>query len=526
MAVAVTGVLAGCLTGPDYQKPDVRVSDTWSEPLNGGETTGSPQKPEWWTEFTDPTLDSLVARAVESNFDLKIAESRVREARANLRITRADLWPQVGVGGAYQRSRSKDVSPSNGGSKPGLSATASAQGVSVTATPAGPTGPSVTVVPDLTGGGNSSVTVSSGMSAQKVDRDSDLFQAGFDASWELDVFGGTRRANEAARADVEAAQENRNAVLTSLVAEVAGNYFDLREMQHRLDIARRNIGILEDSLDLVRARFEAGLTNELDVKTAEAQLALTQSSVPTLEFAVQRSIHRLGVLLGNEPGLLQNELAPVAPLPPTPPEVLVGLPSELLRRRPDIRYAERALAAATARIGVATADLFPRFFLTGSIARSSSEFEGLRLGANQLWSIGPSISWPVFDAGRIRANIEVRNARQEQALLAYESTVMTSLEEVENALVVYAKEQNRRVDLDQAVAANQKALDIAQDLYAQGLVNFLNVLDAQRSLFDTQDRLVQSKAAILKSLVSLYKALGGGWESPADPASTSGNLQK
>jgi len=244
-------------------------------------------------------------------------------------------------------------------------------------------------------------------------------------------------------------------------------------------------------------------------------LALTQSSVPALEVAVQRSIHRLGVLLGNEPGLLQNELAPAAPLPPTPPEVLVGLPSELLRRRPDIRYAERSLAAATARIGVATADLFPRFFLTGSIARSSGEFEGLRLGANQLWSIGPSISWPVFDAGRIRANINVQNARQEQALLAYQNTVITSLEEVENALVMYAKEQNRLTEIAAAVDANQKALEIAEDLYAHGLVNFLNVLDAQRSLFSAQDQFVQSKGAILKNLVALYKALGGGWEKPA-----------
>ncbi|MCX5771031.1 MAG: efflux transporter outer membrane subunit, partial [Candidatus Hydrogenedentes bacterium] len=345
-----------------------------------------------------------------------MAESRIREARANLQITRAGLWPQVNAGASYQRSQSKAVSPANGGSKPGLSATVSQQGLSVTATPSGPTGPSVTVVPDLTGGGNSRVTVNSGASAQKVDRQSDLFPAGFDASWELDVFGGTRRAAEAARAEVEAAQENRNAVLTTLVAEVASNYFDLRETQNRLEIARQNIKILQDSLDLVRARFEAGLTNELDVKTAEALLALTQSSVPALEVAAQLSIHRLGVLMGNEPGLLLNELATAAPLPPTPPEVLVGLPSELLRRRPDIRYVERLLAAATARVGVATSDLFPRFFLTGSIARSSGEFEGLRLGANQLWSIGPSISWPVFDAGRIRANIKVQNARQEQAL--------------------------------------------------------------------------------------------------------------
>jgi NodT family efflux transporter outer membrane factor (OMF) lipoprotein len=503
------------MTGPEYKNPEVPVPGKWSESLEGGEKDGSPNLVHWWSEFSDATLESLVTRATQSNLDLRIAESRIREARASLRMTQADLWPQLNAAGSYQRTQSKkspSVSGANG--KPGASITLSQQGVSVTATPAGATGPSIAFVPDLSGGGNSSLTLSSGAGASgaKTKRQGDLFQAGFDASWEIDVFGGARRAKEAAKADVEAAQENRRSVLVTLVAEIARNYFELRETQNRLDIARRNIRILQDSLDLVRSRFEAGLTNELDVATAEAQLATSQSSVPNLEAAVKRSVHRLGVLLGHEPGTLQDELSPVSPLPSAPPEVLVGLPSELLRRRPDVRYAERTLAAATARIGVATADLFPKFSLTGSFGGSSDTFEGLRLGANHTWSFGPEIRWPIFDAGRIRANIRVQNARQEQALLAYEKAVMISLEDVENALVMYAKEQNRLADLATAVEANHKALDIANDLYAQGLVNFLNVLDAERALFAAEDQFIQSKATILTGLVSLYKALGGGWE--------------
>lgn len=511
--LAITLLMAasffGCMTGPDYKQPDVAVGPKWSEPLEGGEKDTAPDHLEWWTEFSDPTLDSLVSRAIASNFDFKIAQSRVREARANLRISQADLWPQLNAGGSYQRTQSKKPSSASTMGKPGLSTTLSQQGISITSIP--PVGPSLTFVPDLTGGGNSSLTSSrrAGSAGAEVKRESDLYQAGFDASWELDVFGGVRRANEAARADLETTEEGARSVLISLIAEIALNYFDLRETQNRLDIAQGNIRILENSLDIVRARFEAGFTNELDVETARAQLALTRSSLPILESAIRQSIHRLGVLLGNQPGALHNELTPAAPLPSAPPEVLVGLPSDLLRRRPDIRAAERSLAAATARIGVATADLFPRFSLTGSFAGTDDTFEGLRLSDNRIWSIGPAFRWPIFDAGRIRANIEVQNARQEQALLDYEQTVMTSLEEMENALVLYAQEQNRLADLNTAVEANQKALDIAQDLYANGLVNFLNVLDAQRSLFATRDQLVQSQAAILKNLAALYKAMGG-----------------
>ena len=503
-------LISSCMTvGPDYQKPANKMPAKWDSTLEGGEKADPAQIAEWWKGFGDPILDTLVTRAIDANFDLRIAESRIREARAGLQMTESDLWPQLNASGSYRRSQSPKPASATGSG--GSSFTFSPDSLSVTGTQVNPDGSTISFTPDLTGGGNSRLTVSPGSGQRAPSRQSDLFQAGFDASWELDLFGGTRRAVEAAKADINVAEENRHDVQMTLIAEVARNYFNLRRVQNSLDIANNNIRIQKESLELARARFQAGLTSELDVKIAEAQLATTTSAVPVFETAISQYIHRLGGLLGREPGAFQAELSPVAVLPKAPPEVPVGLPSELLRRRPDVRRAERELAAATARIGVATADLFPKFSLTGSFAGQSATFESITRGANNIWSIGPGIKWPIFDAGRIRANIQVQNARQEQALTLYEKTVMGTLEEVENALVAYAKEQNRFLSLSEAVDANRRALDIANELYTKGLVTFLNVLDAERSLFSAEDQLAQSKATILTNLVSLYKALGGGW---------------
>jgi len=493
--IAVTLVLIlGCKTGPDYKKPDVSVPGNWSEPLANGEKPDSAQLASWWKVFADPLLESLVTRAVESNFDLKIAEARVREARAALRVTDAGLWPQINVSGSYTRTQSQAISSAAAGA-------GSSTGTSGALTQGEPSA----TIPSTGSSGE-------GSSTSTPKRQNDLYQAGFDASWELDVFGGTRREKEASKADLEAAEENRKDTMVTLVAEVARNYFGLRAVQSRLEIAQRNIKIQQDSLDITRARFQSGLTSELDVKRAEALLSSTQAPVPGLEAAAKQAVHRLGVLLGCAPGALQAELAAAVALPANPPEVPVGLPADLVVRRPDVRRAERQFAAATARIGVANADLYPKFSLTGSFSGVSTDFDGLRLDANHIWAIGPSIRWPIFDGGRIRANIRIQNARQEQALAAYEKAVMGSLEEVENALVAYAKEQNSLVYLGQAFDANQRALDMANELYSKGLVDFLNVLDAERSLFAAEDLRTQSKAAVLTNLVALYKSLGGGWD--------------
>ncbi len=503
-------LLSGCMTGPDYTRPELSVPDQWSEALEGGERAGDPSPEQWWTTLGDAQLDSLIARAFEGSFDLRVAAARLDEARAYEDITGASLWPQVNAGADYKRSQSRGIDASSSGTAGSLTLTPGGLGVSVSGTPAGATGPRVSLSPDLSGGGNSSMTVSSG-AGPAPDRQSDFFQTGFDASWELDVFGGIRRGQEAARADTEGVEEMQRDVLISVAAEVARNYFALRSAQNRLDTATKNIEVQSQGLALARSRFDAGLTSSLDVTIAEAELASSQSVLPSLETAVQMSIHRLGVLTGSAPGSLQQELQAHAPLSPRPAEVPVGLPTDIVRRRPDVREAERAVAAATARIGVAQADLYPRFALAGSLTGSSTAFEGITRGANQLWSFGPSIRWPIFDGGRIRANIRVQDARLEQTLAAYEYTVMIALEEVENALVAYAKEQNRLISLEEAVRANRHAVDIAKSLYANGLTSFLNVLDSERSLFVAEDQQIQSEAIVLTNLVALYKALGGGW---------------
>lgn len=415
----------------------------------------------------DPLLDSLVDRAVASNLDLKIAASRIREARAQRGVVAAAELPSLGSGGSYTRSRSSENSAGQQGGA------ANSQG-------------------------------SSG---------SDLFQAGFDASWELDVFGGVRRSVEAADADVDAAEEARRDVLVSLLGELARNYVDARTFQRRIALADRNIALQQETLDVTVSRFEAGLTSELDVAQARAQLQTRRSQVPPLRVGFAQSLHRLGVLLGREPGWLVAEFERVGPIPVVPPEVPVGVPSDVLRRRPDVRRAERRMASASARVGVATADLFPKFSLTGAFGVQSQRVGDLFDLESRFWSIGPSVRWPLFEGGRIRANIEASGAREEQALLEYSKAVLTSLEEAENALTGYSQEQARRGFLVESVAANRRASELADQLYRAGLKDFLNVLESQRQLYESEDQLAQSDRGVTVGLVTLYKALGGGWES-------------
>jgi NodT family efflux transporter outer membrane factor (OMF) lipoprotein len=449
--------------GPDYATPQTAVPAQWSETPEPGITSGESrlELTRWWTVFNDPEIDSLVERAVASNKDLQAAGARIREARALQIIASAGAYPAVAASGAYTRSRDSGNSDSS-----------------------------------RSGGGD----------------DEDLFDAGFDANWEIDVFGGVRRSVEAASADISASEEDYNNVLVTLLAEAARNYIELRGSQLRISIARENIGSQEQTLELAQARLEAGLGSELEVAQAKAQLATTEAQIPALETSMKQSIHRLGVLLGQHPGALLDELSASKPMPVTPPEVPVGLPSELLRRRPDIRQAERELAAQTARIGVAVADLFPRFFLTGALGLQSANLSDFVSSGSRFWSIGPSFSWPVFSAGQIRANIRLQEIRQEQALISYEQVVLTSLEEVENALVSYGREQAARRSLAQSVESNRRSVEISNELYAKGLVDFLNVLVSQRSLYQSEDALAQSDQRVLTNLAALFKALGGGWE--------------
>jgi NodT family efflux transporter outer membrane factor (OMF) lipoprotein len=342
------------------------------------------------------------------------------------------------------------------------------------------------------------------------------FQGNLSALWELDVFGGIRRGVEAATADLAAAEENRRDVLIILLGDVGRVYAQLRGFQSRLEIANKNINTQQETLDLTRARAKAGLASELDVSRAAAQLESTRAVVPTLLSGIDVSIHRLGVLLGEEPGALRSELEKTSPIPVVGPDVAVGLPSDLLKRRPDIRRAESQLMAATARIGEARADLFPRFVLTGTAGRQATQLHDLTLGLGNFFSVGPGISLPLFNGGRIRSNIAVQNSRQRGAAISYEAAILKALEEVENALVNYSQEQERRDRLNQAVKQSQLAVDLAIEQYRAGLADFLSVLDAQRELYGNEDEFVQSQTSVTTNLVTLYRALGGSWSAVGD----------
>lgn len=455
--------LTGCLVGPNYQPPQTPVPAGWTgskptQPLPAP-AIGVQDLVHWWTTFNDPTLTSLVDRAIQSNLDLKLAQARIRQARAARNVTAAGLGPTANAAGSYVRSGSE----------------------AETAT------------------GNRTVTTS-------------LYRTGLDAAWEVDIFGGVRRSVEAADANIQAAVEDRRDVLVTLAAEVALNYTDLRSYQQQIVIAQNNLKAQKHTAEITRQRFQAGFVGALDVANAEAQVATTSSQIPSLEAFARQAIYSLSILLGREPSALLEELTPTAAIPIGPPATPVGVPADLLRRRPDIRRAEAQIHAATAQIGVATADLFPKFALSGSVGYQSNEFSSWLDWVSRFWSFGPSANWQVFASGGILANIEQQKAIQEQTLIAYQQTVLTALQDVENALIASAKESQRHAALMQAVSANRKAVQYATELYTQGQVDFLNVLDAQRSLYVSEEALAQSVHDISIDLVALYKALGGGWD--------------
>jgi len=529
-------LLSGCAVGPNYKSPVVTVPESF----DGSEQTDVKR---WWESFGDEGLNRLIERAVESNLDVQLACARVREARAQLGISTAPLFPTLTGTGSYTRSQQRVIPApkSNDGSLRRLLPTATLRppangnngGLTLTPQPitlGGNGQPSATIAPGsltLPGGATTPPAVSLSPTTPKgasIPRRQDLFQAGFDASWEIDVFGGTRRAIEAAQADLDAQNEARRDALVTLLSELARNYMILRGVQSELAIVEQNIVAQQDTLDLTQSRFDAGIATDLDVARAEAQVQSTQSQLPTLRTQIEQAIHRLGVLLAEEPMALADELASRSPLPVGPPHVPAGLPSDLLRRRPDVRHAERQIAAATARIGVATADLFPKFTLTGSMGFQSNALKSMLNSNNFIWSFGPSISWNLFSGGRVLANIQVQNEQEQEALIQYRQAVLQALQEVNDALVAYEEEQSRRDTLRKAVASNQRAVDMAKQLNDAGVVDFLNVLSAQLSLYVSQDQLAQSEQAVSVNLVALYKALGGGWEDfePLATANVSG----
>jgi NodT family efflux transporter outer membrane factor (OMF) lipoprotein len=462
-------VMAGCMVGPDFHKPEPALLESWhgvnasaTAPVSIAVPRETVDK-QWWKGFDDPILSSLVDRAVEANLDVRIAQSRIRQARAARGVATAGLWPEIDTSANYSYNRG----------------TLSGNGTSVG------------WIPGYT---------------------NNYFQAGLDASWELDFFGGVRRNVEASQADLQAAVEDRRDVLVTLLGDIGTNYINLRCFQQQIDIARSNLKSQRRTVEIVRKKHQTGVVSALDLANASAQVAQTESQIPILESSAQGAIYALSVLLAREPTALVQELITGKPIPTVPPEIPVGLPSDLLRRRPDIRRAEAAIHASTARVGVATADLFPKFSLTGSYGFSSLDIAALANWQSAAWSVGPSISWPILDAGRIRWNIEGRSAEEEQALLAYNKSVLAALKDVETSMFAYAREQERRRTLIEEVAQNQRAFDLSMKLYVTGKVDFLNVLIAERALYTSQDALAQCARSLSVDLVALYKALGGGWE--------------
>jgi multidrug efflux system outer membrane protein len=450
--------LTACAVGPNYKEPDIPVNEKFEA---GAQQTYSQEASvgRFWETFGDDTLNALVADAVKANHDLRIALSRFYEARAARGESRFDLAPTITASGGYTEQRFGQ-----------------GQGVQV---PGGTT---------------------------------EVYDAGFDAFWELDFFGRVRRNIESRNADLRAAEADLHDAQVIVIAEVARTYFELRGQQSQLDVARRNVTNQQDTLNLTNARLQAGRGTELDTSRAQAQLSTTLGTIAPLEAAVARSIHRLSVLTGREPTALTSTLTPARELPPLPNVIAVGNPADLLRRRPDIKASERALAADTARIGIAVADLFPRVTFTGSLGYAAVDSSSLGDSGTGTRLIAPGISWAAFDLGRVRAQIAGARARADGSLARYEQTVLRALEETENSLVTHARSRERLEHVNASAQASATAARLARTRFDGGIADFLTVLDTERTLLEAEDALAQSRTDTATSLVAVYKALGGGWQ--------------
>jgi len=461
---AVT-LLSGCAVGPDYELPDTPMPEDWFTTSARDFTEVEPLQ-EWWSALDDTILTNLIKRAELANLDLAQAVARIEETRALKGISKGDFWPQLRLGGTFNRTKLSDNS-------------------------------------------NLGALLPEGESFAPVN----AWEFGLDANWELDLFGRIRRRTEAANADLQATVEDYRGVLVSLSAEVATNYIQVRSLQTRIEFAKSNAEAQRETVGLTQDRFDAGLVSALDVTQARSNLATTEAQIPSLQTNLEAALNRLAILLAEPPGSVHQELWEPKPIPTPPDSLTVGLPGDLLRRRPDVRSAERQLAAQTARIGVATADLFPTFSISGFASRSAVVFEDLGQKSSNTWGIIPGFVWDIFTGGKIRNQIQAEEARTEQALLAYEKSVLLALEEVENAMVAYERERVRQERLEEAVSASERSVELVHTQYLSGLADFQRYLDSQRALFSQQDQLAESEGLVVQYLIALNKALGGGWTS-------------
>ena len=459
--VLTAGLMSACAVGPDYKAPVIDAPKSFARAVTP-EFTGQGVELNWWKLFQDKELNTLIEQTIAHNYDLQAANANIREARALYLQSSLNLAPIVSSHANFTDQKRSLGALNNLSYAP---------------------------------------------------RGLKLYNVGFDALWELDIFGRVRRSVEASNDEVEAQEATLRDLSVSLVAEVARNYFELRGLQNQLAVARKNIENQVKTVEITRIKFEVGRGTELDTSRATAQLDTTRAIIPTLEAGIYRTMHRLSVLTGQLPNTLTESLMTVAPMPKIPEIINIGNPADLLRRRPDIKIAERMLAAATASIGIATADLFPRVTIVGTLSLEATKLSAVGSGGSDTFSIGPRISWAFLDMAHVYARIKAANASAESSLAHYEQTVLSALEETENALVNYNRERARQSLLLSAANASVKAEELAQLRFNEGVSDFLTVLDNEQRLLEDQDRLAQSETATATALAALYKALGGGWES-------------
>ena len=470
--------LSGCAAGPNYHtpKPDTPPAFVASAPANAPASTTSAAAPDpaaWWHALNDPELDSLVERAIKSNPDLEVALTRLQQARNYEAVVAGHALPEVDASAAAGRGTGTDLT--RGRAESGL------------------------VSADNTNGLQHINTI-----------------AGFDAVWELDLFGKYRREFEAARYDAQAAAAARSGVITSLIADVVRAYIDLRGFQIRAGILRSAGTVLRESLRIVKIRYERGITNELDVELATRELDTLEAQIAPVDAEVNASQYTLAVLLGEYPESIVGELSAPTLIPSMPAPVAAGAPLDLLKRRPDIQQAERELASATARIGVATADLFPHVALVGSIGSQSQGWGTLPNISKHIWSFGPAALWPLLDFGALDAEVNIARLEAHANLVTYRKTILSAVQQVDAALDGYTAQQDRLKYLGDAMVAGQRAVDLANARYNRGLTDFLNVVDAERQFYDLQEQYAAAQVTQGEQFVQLYKSLGGGWQAYQD----------
>lgn len=448
-------LLSGCIVGPDYQKTLFSLPNSWSKSNNI-----TPLKPaelaNWWYKLKDPLLNKLISNAIDRNNDIATAKAKIREARANLMSSSSTLFPSLNGASSYNRSRSALASEKNG------------------------------------------------------------YLGGFDSSWEIDIFGANRRAVEAARYGLDAAQEDLRATLVTMIGDIASYYVEVRSLQAKLMLTRQSVASQQRTAQLTRDKFAAGAVSQLDVSNAEGQTATTEANIPLLETQLASATHRLAILTGQPPAALNTIMAKYTPIPVLREPIASGIPADILLNRPDVRVSERQYAAATARIGQQEAARYPSLSLTGTITTSATNIGEFGRNSTIGWSLGPSLTVPIFNGGKRIADVRIAQAQRDQYFIAYRAKILTALEEVENALIAFSNDRIKAGKLEQAERSYRQALDLSRTLYTSGNTSFLDLLTAERSHYTAQQSFIDARAAIATDYITLMKALGGGWNGNID----------